>query len=59
MANNFTPKDVELILICLRSVGFKLRKDDPIGLKSLIIIIQEKAVASKTEGSRLVAKILV
>jgi nucleolar MIF4G domain-containing protein 1 len=52
MAKNFTPKDVELILACLRTVGFRLRKDDPIALKSLIILIQEKATQSKSVGSR-------
>lgn len=48
LASNFKPIDVELILACLRSIGFRLRKDDPIELKALIILIQQKATASKT-----------
>lgn len=52
LASNFTPKDVELILAILRSVGFRLRKDDPVELKSLIVLIQQKATESKSNASR-------
>lgn len=43
---------MELILAILRTVGFRLRKDDPIELKALIILIQQKATASKSGASR-------
>uniref|UniRef100_A0A182MKL4 MI domain-containing protein n=1 Tax=Anopheles culicifacies TaxID=139723 RepID=A0A182MKL4_9DIPT len=39
----FNEKAVECILLVLRSVGFMLRKDDPLALKDLIIAIQKKA----------------
>lgn len=37
-------KRIELLLVVLRSVGFSLRKDDPLALKSLILKLQSKAV---------------
>ncbi|KAK4319811.1 hypothetical protein Pmani_009283 [Petrolisthes manimaculis] len=43
LAHGFSGKEVELILLVLRSVGFTLRKDDPLALKSLITKIQNKA----------------
>ena len=39
----FTEKEIELILLILRTVGFQLRKDDPIALKELILNLQQKA----------------
>jgi nucleolar MIF4G domain-containing protein 1 len=48
LAERFTPKDIELILAILKSVGFRLRKDDPAALKSLILILQQKASSSKS-----------
>ncbi|XP_052096195.1 nucleolar MIF4G domain-containing protein 1-like isoform X11 [Mytilus californianus] len=49
----FTEKDIELILLVLRSVGFSLRKDDPHTLKDIILLIQGKASSlDKTESSR-------
>ncbi|XP_040170886.1 nucleolar MIF4G domain-containing protein 1 homolog [Anopheles arabiensis] len=39
----FNEKAVECILLVLRTVGFILRKDDPLALKELIIAIQKKA----------------
>ncbi|KAG7158581.1 uncharacterized protein LOC121878583 [Homarus americanus] len=49
----FTDKEVELILLVLRSVGFTLRKDDPLALKSLITEIQAQAsiAQAKNEGN--------
>lgn len=38
---------VELILLVLRSVGFNLRKDDPLALKALITEIQTKAAEAQ------------
>jgi len=48
LSNNFEPKDVELILGILRSIGFRLRKHNPLALKALIITIQQKASESKS-----------
>ncbi|KAM8774204.1 nucleolar MIF4G domain-containing protein 1 isoform 2-T2 [Rhynchonycteris naso] len=39
----FTEKDIELILLMLRNVGFSLRKDDALSLKELITETQAKA----------------
>ncbi|KAM5303633.1 nucleolar MIF4G domain-containing protein 1 isoform 2-T2 [Glossophaga mutica] len=43
LVGTFTEKDVELILLVLRSVGFVLRKDDALSLKELIAEAQAKA----------------
>ncbi|XP_069672026.1 nucleolar MIF4G domain-containing protein 1 [Periplaneta americana] len=43
LTQSFGEKDVELILLVLRSVGFSLRKDDPAALKDLILRLQQKA----------------
>jgi len=43
LATKFTEKEIELILLILRTVGFQLRKDDPIALKELILNLQQKA----------------
>ena len=40
---SYKVKDVELIILLLRCVGFNLRKDDPAKLKNLIVDIQKKA----------------
>lgn len=54
MGQTFNPKDIELILTVLRSVGFRLRKDDPIRLKELILLLQKKATESQaTNQTRL------
>lgn len=39
----FSEKDIELLLLLLKNIGFSLRKDDPISLKEMIISIQTKA----------------
>lgn len=39
----FTEKEIELILLILKTVGFSLRKDDPIALKEFIQNLQRKA----------------
>lgn len=49
LADNFEEKNVECILHILRSVGFGLRKDDPLALKTLILELQKQA-ASASEG---------
>ncbi|GJQ73611.1 hypothetical protein Trydic_g13955 [Trypoxylus dichotomus] len=43
LSSKFDEKCVECILSILKSVGFSLRKDDPLALKSLIIELQKKA----------------
>ncbi|XP_045054659.2 nucleolar MIF4G domain-containing protein 1 isoform X2 [Desmodus rotundus] len=43
LVGTFTEKDVELILLVLRHVGFALRKDDALSLKELIAEAQAKA----------------
>ena len=43
LVDSFLAKDVELILLILKTVGFGLRKEDPDGLKSLILKIQDKS----------------
>lgn len=39
----FNEKSVECVLLVLRSIGFQLRKDDPLALKDLILKLQKKA----------------
>lgn len=48
LAENFNEKEIELILLILKSVGFSLRKDDPLALKDLIVNLQEKASTAKS-----------
>uniref|UniRef100_A0A182P0R2 MI domain-containing protein n=1 Tax=Anopheles epiroticus TaxID=199890 RepID=A0A182P0R2_9DIPT len=45
----FNEKAVECILLVLRTVGFILRKDDPLALKELIVAIQKKAANAPDE----------
>ncbi|XP_049853505.1 nucleolar MIF4G domain-containing protein 1 [Schistocerca gregaria] len=47
LSETFTEKEIELILIILKSVGFTLRKDNPIALKELILRLQQKAGSSE------------
>jgi nucleolar MIF4G domain-containing protein 1 len=43
LSERFEEKEVELILLILRSVGFSLRKDNPLALKELILRLQQMA----------------
>ncbi|KAM7120777.1 nucleolar MIF4G domain-containing protein 1 isoform 3-T3 [Molossus nigricans] len=43
LIGTFTEKDIELILLMLRNVGFSLRKDDALSLKEMIAETQAKA----------------
>ncbi|XP_007433909.1 nucleolar MIF4G domain-containing protein 1, partial [Python bivittatus] len=43
--STFSGKDIELILLLLKNVGFSLRKDDALALKELITEAQKKANA--------------
>ncbi|XP_012235788.2 nucleolar MIF4G domain-containing protein 1 [Linepithema humile] len=52
LAATFTEKEIELILLILKTVGFQLRKDDPIALKELILKLQQKANDTTLENSR-------
>ncbi|KAG5320029.1 NOM1 protein, partial [Acromyrmex heyeri] len=52
LAAKFTEKEIELILLILKTVGFQLRKDDPIALKELILNLQQKANNTTLENSR-------
>lgn len=49
MVTRFSSRDIELVLLVLKNVGFALRKDDPLALKELISEAQRKANA---EGER-------
>lgn len=49
LSEKFSEKEIELILLILKSVGFVLRKDDPLALKELIIKLQQKAALAKSE----------
>ncbi|XP_011696022.1 PREDICTED: nucleolar MIF4G domain-containing protein 1 [Wasmannia auropunctata] len=52
LAAKFTEKEIELILLILRTVGFQLRKDDPVALKELVLNLQQKANNTTLESSR-------
>jgi nucleolar MIF4G domain-containing protein 1 len=43
LGERFEEKEVELILLILRSVGFSLRKDNPMALKEFIVRLQQMA----------------
>ncbi|XP_014669314.1 PREDICTED: nucleolar MIF4G domain-containing protein 1-like [Priapulus caudatus] len=43
LMDSFTGKDIELILLLLKQIGFGLRKDDPSALKDVIVELQNKA----------------
>uniref|UniRef100_T1JAJ7 MI domain-containing protein n=1 Tax=Strigamia maritima TaxID=126957 RepID=T1JAJ7_STRMM len=43
LAEKFSTLDLELILLLLKSIGFVLRKDDPVNLKNIILKLQSKA----------------
>ncbi|XP_069317484.1 nucleolar MIF4G domain-containing protein 1 [Eulemur rufifrons] len=49
LVGTFTEKDIELILLMLKNVGFSLRKDDAVSLKELIGETQSKASGSSGE----------
>ncbi|XP_060588437.1 nucleolar MIF4G domain-containing protein 1-like [Ruditapes philippinarum] len=43
LTESFQERDIEIILLLLRHVGFSLRKDSPIELKEFIISVQTRA----------------
>ncbi|KOX67702.1 Nucleolar MIF4G domain-containing protein 1 [Melipona quadrifasciata] len=52
LVTKFTEKEIELILIILKTVGFSLRKDDPNALKEFIQSLQRKAGHETENNSR-------
>ncbi|XP_025236927.1 nucleolar MIF4G domain-containing protein 1 isoform X2 [Theropithecus gelada] len=49
LIGTFTEKDIELILLMLKNVGFSLRKDDALSLKELITEAQTRASRASSE----------
>lgn len=49
LVSTFTERNIELILLLLKNVGFSLRKDDALALKELICEAQNKAGAADKE----------
>ncbi|KAM5205489.1 nucleolar MIF4G domain-containing protein 1 isoform 3-T3 [Hipposideros larvatus] len=49
LIGTFTEKDIELILLMLKTVGFSLRKDDALSLKELISEAQAKASGAHSQ----------
>lgn len=52
LMTKFTEKEIESILLILKTVGFSLRKDDPIALKEFIQNLQRKASNEDGTNSR-------
>ncbi|XP_070210720.1 nucleolar MIF4G domain-containing protein 1-like isoform X2 [Littorina saxatilis] len=50
LVESFTEKDIELLLLILKSAGFYLRRDDPESLGNQIIAIQNKARELEESG---------
>ena len=50
--NQFSVKDIELLILTLRLVGFNLRKDDPEKLKNTILEVQKKSTEVENSNSR-------
>lgn len=48
----FEEKEIELILLVLKTAGFPLRKDDPLTLKELVLNLQKVGSNTKSENSR-------
>nr|XP_033331195.1 nucleolar MIF4G domain-containing protein 1 homolog [Megalopta genalis] len=52
LTTKFTEKEIDLILLILRTVGFVLRKDDPFALKEFIQNLQQLASCNNEQSSR-------
>ncbi|XP_078044446.1 nucleolar MIF4G domain-containing protein 1 [Augochlora pura] len=52
LTTKFGEKEIDLILLILRTVGFVLRKDDPIALKEFIQNLQQIASCNNEQSSR-------
>lgn len=51
LAQRFLESDVELLLLLIRAVGVQIRADDPLALKDIILLIQEKATSAMEKKS--------
>ena len=51
LINSFTERDVELLVVILKSIGFQLRKDDPVSLKSIVEQVTLKSSSSRDDQS--------
>lgn len=49
LASQLEEKTVECLLLIFQSVGFKLRKDDPLAFKKMMLSVQTKIAASSLE----------
>lgn len=49
LSENLSEKSMECVLLVLRSIGFSLRKDDPLALKDLILDLQSKSNEASDE----------
>lgn len=52
LCEKMTEKRIECVLLVLRSIGFVLRKDDPLMLKEFIIKVQKMANAAGGESAK-------
>ncbi|ESO82472.1 hypothetical protein LOTGIDRAFT_223242 [Lottia gigantea] len=50
LMENFTERDIELLLFIIKNVGFNLRKDNPVQLKEIIQQMQSKATETEKTG---------
>ncbi|OQV20337.1 Nucleolar MIF4G domain-containing protein 1 [Hypsibius exemplaris] len=57
LSARFNEKDIDMILLILRDVGFSLRKDDPAALKTLIEQIQAKVTDKRITDPQMGARI--
>ncbi|XP_067642853.1 nucleolar MIF4G domain-containing protein 1 homolog [Eurosta solidaginis] len=49
LANNLCEKSIECLLLIFQSVGFKLRKDDPLAFKEMMVSVQRKIAEAPLE----------
>eukprot|EP00794_Sanderia_malayensis_P003193 gene3193-3665_t len=45
LVTSFTEKDIEMLMLLLKSVGAEIRRDDPASLKEIILQVQAKAAS--------------
>jgi len=50
LLESFTPMDIELLVSVLTHCGLQLRREDPGGLKEIILVVQQKAVQLKVNS---------
>ncbi|XP_013100468.2 nucleolar MIF4G domain-containing protein 1 homolog [Stomoxys calcitrans] len=49
LSNQLNEKTIECLLLIFQSVGFKLRKDDPLAFKQMMLSVQSKIAAAPLE----------